>query len=169
MTTFDIIVAADLRWGIGKSGAMPWPKLKGDLIHFKHTTIGSGNNLIVMGRKTWESREISSKPLPKRFNLILTKKDPLIGDNYAYVNTMDDVMDIGSAFEHVYLIGGAEIIRSALIDRRLRYIYLTRIYDNYDCDTFIPDLSSMPIDSWQNNLDYDADGISYTIRRLRVC
>ena len=36
--TFDVVVAADREWGIGKANALPWPKLKGDLAHFKKIT-----------------------------------------------------------------------------------------------------------------------------------
>ena len=52
---FDIVVAADLDWGIGKDKGLPWPKLRGDLRHFKKTasTASAGKrNAIVMGRKT---------------------------------------------------------------------------------------------------------------------
>ena len=34
-------------------------------------TKGSGNNAIIMGRKTWES--LPRKPLPKRENIILSR------------------------------------------------------------------------------------------------
>ena len=38
VTVFDAVVAADREWGIGKANALPWPKLKGDLAHFKRVT-----------------------------------------------------------------------------------------------------------------------------------
>ncbi|HEX3480753.1 MAG TPA: dihydrofolate reductase [Kofleriaceae bacterium] len=52
---FDIVVAADLDRGIGKDNGLPWPKLRGDLRHFKKTTSTASadkRNAIVMGRKT---------------------------------------------------------------------------------------------------------------------
>src|SRR5690606_19607632 len=36
--SFDVVVAADLEWGIGKANALPWPKLKGDMAHFRRVT-----------------------------------------------------------------------------------------------------------------------------------
>jgi hypothetical protein len=27
--TFDVVVAADLDWGIGKNNGLPWPRLRG--------------------------------------------------------------------------------------------------------------------------------------------
>ena len=33
--SFDVVVAADLDWGIGKNNALPWPKLKGDMDKIK--------------------------------------------------------------------------------------------------------------------------------------
>ena len=64
---FDIVVAADLDWGIGKANALPWPKLRGDLQHFKRITSTASEgrrNAIVMGRKTWESKEDAGSRRP---------------------------------------------------------------------------------------------------------
>jgi hypothetical protein len=65
---FDIVVAADLDWGIGKDNGLPWPKLRGNLRHFKKTTSTASagkRNAIAMGRKTWESKEVGRSPLPE--------------------------------------------------------------------------------------------------------
>src|SRR5262245_13662389 len=59
--TFDVVVAADLDWGIGKDNGLPWPRLKGDMAHFRRitSTCEPGKlNAIIMGRKTWESNEM---------------------------------------------------------------------------------------------------------------
>ena len=64
---FKIIVAATRKFGIGFKNKLPW-HIPEDLKHFSKTTIGNGNNAIIMGRNTWES--IGSKPLPKRHKLL---------------------------------------------------------------------------------------------------
>ena len=66
---FKIIVAATKKFGIGFKNKLPW-RVPEDLKHFSKTTIGKGNNAIIMGRNTWES--IGSKPLPKRHNIIVS-------------------------------------------------------------------------------------------------
>ena len=68
---FKIIVAATRNFGIGYKNKLPW-HIPEDLKHFSKTTIGNGNNAIIMGRNTWES--IGSKPLPKRHNVIVSTK-----------------------------------------------------------------------------------------------
>ena len=71
---FDIVVAADLDWGIGNDNGLPWPKLRGDLRHFKKTTSTASagtRNAIAMGRKTWESQEVGCSPLPNRLHVVV--------------------------------------------------------------------------------------------------
>ncbi len=73
---FDIVVAADLDWAIGKANGLPWPKLKGDLQHFKRVTcaVTEGKRAaVIMGRKTWESTEVAGRPLPRRLNIVITR------------------------------------------------------------------------------------------------
>ena len=65
---FKMIVAMDLKNGIGKDNKLPW-HYKEDLRYFSLMTKGQGNNAIIMGRKTHES---IGKILPKRDNLILS-------------------------------------------------------------------------------------------------
>ena len=45
------IMAVDEKGGISKGQSMPWPKNSIDLKWFKENTV---NNVVVMGRKTWE-------------------------------------------------------------------------------------------------------------------
>ena len=78
--SFDVVVAADQDWGIGKDNALPWPKLRGDLRHFKRITSTASEgrkNAIVMGRKTWESKEVGCAPLPNRVNVVVSRSDRL--------------------------------------------------------------------------------------------
>jgi dihydrofolate reductase len=78
--SFDVVVAADLEWGIGKANALPWPKLKGDMAHFRRVTSTApegARNAIIMGRKTWQSAEMAGKPLPKRLNVVITRTPAL--------------------------------------------------------------------------------------------
>ena len=55
---------------MGLNNSIPWC-YPSDLRYFSKLTKGSGNNAIIMGRKTWES--LPRKPLPKRENIILSR------------------------------------------------------------------------------------------------
>ncbi len=140
--------------GIGKDNKIPW-HLPEDLQFFKQQTYG---NIVVMGRKTYES--IGSTILRGRDNIVLS--------NTLY-NKMQKVMiDIdGLLFNHyngefivskceldvlvrklkvlsssrkkeVFIIGGQEIYTQFMkyADR----IILTEVYGKYQCDTFFPSI-----------------------------
>ena len=68
---FNIIVAVDSNNGIGLNNKLPWI-IREDLNFFKMMTTGKKNNVVIMGRKTWESIPEKYKPLANRFNIILS-------------------------------------------------------------------------------------------------
>ena len=74
--TFQLVVAATRKLGIGKAGSMPW-KLPGDMAYFKEITSKTADpgkqNAVIMGRKTWESIPPKFRPLPGRINVVLTR------------------------------------------------------------------------------------------------
>ncbi len=141
MWDFDIILAADSNWGIGKDNKLPWPMLKPDMAHFKSLTTGSGGNAVVMGRKTWESLPPKFRPLPGRTNVVLTRQtDYQVPEGVIVYNSFQACLNELSA-NKVFVIGGAEIYREAidegLLQHRLGRIHLTRIHQAYDCDTHL--------------------------------
>ena len=56
----------------GDKGTLPW-KLSGDMKFFKATTLGDGNNAVLMGRKTWDSIPEKFRPLQGRVNVVLSR------------------------------------------------------------------------------------------------
>ena len=76
MIPVHIIVALDEKSGIGKDGALPW-HLTGDLKYFRDTTCTTESpekqNLVLMGRKTWQSIPKQFQPLHERINVVLTQ------------------------------------------------------------------------------------------------
>ena len=76
--TLNIVVAYTFnKQGIGKNGELPW-KIPEDMTHFKHITTSREENqfnIVVMGRKTWESIPDTFKPLENRFNIILSNNE----------------------------------------------------------------------------------------------
>ena len=93
--SFDLVVAATQRGGIGYQGDLPWGRaLKGDLSRFKQLTTtlsppssptaatapsaapsSAPQNAVLMGRKTWESIPAHLRPLKDRLNVIITVRE----------------------------------------------------------------------------------------------
>ena len=69
MARINIIVAASENGVIGNNNDLPW-YLPTDLKYFKSITEG---NIVIMGRKCWESIPESFKPLSNRLNIVLSK------------------------------------------------------------------------------------------------
>lgn len=139
---FNIIVAADLKNGIGKNNKLPWV-IKEDLRFFKGMTVGEKNNVVIMGRKTWDSLPESYKPLVDRFNIILSKTLELDTSIDRYKNcrvmsSFDDALNFSKSFsfDMTWVIGGSSVYQQAIEHPNLDLIYLTRINKEYECDTF---------------------------------
>ncbi|MDQ3367237.1 MAG: dihydrofolate reductase [Myxococcota bacterium] len=173
--TFDVVIAADLDWGIGKEQGLPWPRLRGDLAHFRRvtsTTVREGaQNAIVMGRKTWESKEVGAKPLKGRKNLVISRGALMVPDEVLAVTSLDEALSasVASTVETIFVVGGAGLLVHALEDARLRYVYLTRIQGRFDCDTRMPDLDARGFVrdvTWEGEAIGEDNGVRYRIERL---
>jgi dihydrofolate reductase len=148
----NIIVCVDQVYGIGKHGTIPW-KWKADMVHFRAITMG---NIVVMGRKTWES--MGSQPLKGRHNIILSKFCCRDQDMSIKIYEVDDGVKISTSWEFcrsldeldsrvheliheyrkkVFIIGGCSVY-DHFLSRGPEKVYLSQISGQYGCDTFFP-------------------------------
>ena len=170
---FDVVVAADLDWGIGKASGLPWPKLKGDLAHFKRVTADAPagqRNAIIMGRRTWESTEVAGRPLPRRLNIVISRSTLIAPEGVLSARSLDDALAAASVpdIAATFVVGGAQIFREALAHSALRSVYLTRVEGRFGCDTVIPNLDAMgfvPV-AWDGAVRDEDNHVRYRIERL---
>jgi dihydrofolate reductase len=139
-----IIAAVDEKSGIGKKGQLPW-HLKKDLAHFQRTTTKSATitrqNMVVMGRKTWESIPKEHRPLPGRRNAVLTRNEAYKPEGAYTYNSMEKA--IAAAHEDelvdsIFIIGGGKVFAEAIKRKDIKGVYLTRVKNTYECDTNFP-------------------------------
>ncbi len=166
--SFDVVVAADLEWGIGKASGLPWPKLKGDLAHFKRVTCSGKSNAIVMGRKTWQSTEVAGRPLPNRLNIVVTRGELAGPAGVVVARTLDAALDAARGSDATFVVGGGELFREAFSHRDLRWVYLTRVEGRFGCDAHIPDLDALGFHKvpWDGEQALEDNGVRYRIERL---
>ena len=167
--SFDVVVAADLDWGIGKSQGLPWPRLRGDLRHFKRLTTQASpgkRNAIVMGRKTWQSKEVSERPLPGRLNIVVSRGKLSVADGVLASSSLDEAIAVPPDIENTFVIGGAGLYEAAIAHPALRYVYLTRVTGRFACDVHVPDLDDrfMHVD-WDGEFAAEDNGVSYRVAR----
>jgi len=143
-----MIVAMDTERGIGKENDMPW-HLPGELKHFKEITCATDSsekqNVVMMGRKTWESIPEKFRPLPNRINMVLTRnpeaefpKGVLPADSLEKGLGILESDEFKGKVEKVFVIGGQQIFEEALKLPQCCKLYLTRIKKSFACDTFFP-------------------------------
>lgn len=164
-----IIIAVDQKNGIGKDGQMPW-HFKKELNHFakitKETDEPEKRNMVIMGRKTWESLPEKFRPLPKRENAILTKNADFKAEGAKVFYSMEDAINSADKkIEKIFIIGGGEVFKQGLELEDLDGIYITKIQKIYDCDTFFP--SPPTRFKRQEELGEDKEqGIKFTYSKL---
>ncbi|WVO16666.1 hypothetical protein L204_104346 [Cryptococcus depauperatus] len=153
------IVAATIENGIGINGSLPW-RLPREMKYFARVTTGSNpssnprdQNIVVMGRKTWESIPPKFRPLKSRRNFIIstrgvdvqeTENTQVFGSLPSALSNLPTSADSSRSF----LIGGSTLYNTCftlspntskpIVDR----ILLTRILTPFDCDTFLEDFTS---------------------------
>ena len=129
-------------------------------------------NVVIMGRKTWESIPAKFRPLPGRLNIVLSRRaddnvahgahgahGAIVDDNVVWKSSLDAALSFvagkSDEVERVFVIGGGEIYREAMGSPRLAAIHLTLVEDvspSKDvvagCDTFFPELEGTPFTLW---------------------
>ena len=104
-----MIVAIDLKGGIGKNNELLFHN-KEDMDFFKEKTM---HNPILMGYNTYLS--LGSKPLPNRFNIVLTDKIIEIKKDMATTTDLKGTIDIYNKMNvDLYVIGGAYVYNQCL-------------------------------------------------------
>jgi len=128
----NIIAAIDKNNGIGLKGQL-LEYIREDIATFKSITT---NNVVVMGRKTFES--IGCKPLKNRINIILTSDTNYKVENALVAHSFDELMIMLNNFksDSIYIIGGAKVyeLMFEFCDR----LCITHIEKEYESDTKFP-------------------------------
>ena len=129
----SIIVAVAENYAIGLNNELLC-HLSDDLKRFKKLTTG---NVVVMGKKTYESLPV--RPLPNRLNIVITDNPTDCFDNCITAFSIEDAIDKMSPDKENFIIGGGSIYRQFL--PVADYLYLTRIHKTFEADTFFPEIS----------------------------
>ena len=127
MKHFKAIAAMSLNRIIGRGRQIPW-HIPEDFKWFKSVTTG---NVIVMGRKTFES---IGKPLPKRETIVLSRTVLSI-PGVKTITSLDQI-DPSREEREVFICGGAELYTLAL--PLCSDLYLTLVQKLVDGDVFFP-------------------------------
>ncbi|SCM09750.1 bifunctional dihydrofolate reductase-thymidylate synthase, putative [Plasmodium chabaudi adami] len=105
-------------------------------------------NIVVMGKASWESIPSKFKPLQNRINIILSrtlKKEDLAKEynNVIIINSVDDLFPILKCIKYYkcFVIGGASVYKEFLDRNLIKKIYFTRINNAYTCDVLFPDIN----------------------------
>lgn len=132
----ELIVCCTKDGIIGNNNTIPW-HIPEDLKYFRNTTI---NNIVIMGRKTYES--IPNGYLKNRMNIVITSKylDYKNNTNIIFTN-MDNIMSIIEKLQKeqnrkIFIIGGSEIYK--LFFDYCDIIHLTIINNNILGDIIFP-------------------------------
>lgn len=117
-----LIVCIDLDGNIGKDNELLF-KMKDDMKFFKEQTTG---NIVLMGYNTYLS--LGRKPLPNRFNLVLTSREIEPAKNICAVNSLSGTIEEykeNNIRKDLFIIGGASVYNQAIADRLPDEILLT--------------------------------------------
>ena len=128
-----LIVALNNKNVIGNDNTIPW-YLPSDLKRFKTLT---ENNIVVMGRKTYDS---IGRPLPNRTNIVMTKDTnyqkegvEIVFDEREALNLIKDLN------QEVFIIGGSKIYE--LFEPWATSLMITRVLKDFEGDAFFPNIN----------------------------
>jgi dihydrofolate reductase len=140
----SLIVAMDNERGIGKNNDLMW-HLPADMKFFKETTSG---HIVVTGRKNYDSIPERFRPLPNRENAVLTRNQDYQAPGALIFSSLTACL---KHYEQetertVFIIGGGQIYREALLSGILNEMYITEVDGSFGADTFFPEFDEM---QWQ--------------------
>lgn len=161
----NIIVALCNKNGIGFNNKIPW-NILADLKYFKKVTSHSNSpilkNVVIMGRKTWDSIPTKFRPLDNRINIVLSNNKDLKLEGAFVCNSITESFNIlnkisNANMDNVFIIGGESIYNQAINNNKVKKIYVTEIYENFECDSYFPSIPDhfklISVSSFKNEND----------------
>lgn len=143
---FSFIIAIDSEKGIGNDGTIPW-NCHQDLVNFRKLTL---HHPVIMGRKTWDSLPEYFKPLPKRFNIVLSESlhRTDVDDGVIIMRNLNQLLSlIKTKDTEWFVIGGSQLYNVLWELNLVNKVYLTVMHKSYDCDTFV----NFGLDNFKNS------------------
>ncbi|XP_018600518.2 dihydrofolate reductase-like isoform X2 [Scleropages formosus] len=105
-------------------------------------------NVVIMGRKTWFSIPERNRPLKNRINVVLSGnlKAPPAGAHYLASDfpsalQLLDAAELAGKVHEVWVIGGSSLYKEAMEMPGPRRLFVTRVLQQFDCDTFLPHIN----------------------------
>lgn len=187
---FSIIAAVHgATLGIGRENKLAW-FIREDMKFFTNTTTETNyqdkQNVVLMGRNTWQSIEEKHRPLNNRINVVISKTLTLedVPSNVYVCPTFDLAMEYcdlrQDEIDKVFVIGGEMVYNDAIIHKDCLRLYLTkvrtlRISENDEhFDTFFPRYKYM-FDLYHQSDEKKTNEYAYTFQvwikqsRIRRC
>ncbi|CAL8109635.1 unnamed protein product [Orchesella dallaii] len=154
----NLIAACDAKLGIGLKNDLPW-RLRNEMAYFNRMTTGtskcpgstsgeSKKNVVIMGRKTWDSIPLKFRPLKNRINVVLSRNKPeedINENDVVWTSSWDETveklqeMEKNGKIGKIWVTGGSFVYKLALESPHCHRIYLTRLQKDFGCDVFFPD------------------------------
>jgi dihydrofolate reductase len=149
----NLIVAYDENRVLSNQGTLPW-RISVDTEQLKRRTM---MHPVIMGRKTYMSIPKMSRPLDKRYNIVLSEAygHADLGRNIAIATNIKKAIQLATAFNFavsktdIWIVGGATVYREALGEGVVDHVIATEVRGRHQGDAFFPEL---PIDEWDRQV-----------------
>ncbi|XP_075267672.1 dihydrofolate reductase isoform X2 [Opisthocomus hoazin] len=104
-------------------------------------------NALIMGKKTWFSIPEKNRPLKDRINIVLSRelKETPKGAHYLS-KSLDDALalldspELKSKVDMVWIVGGTSVYKAAMEKPINHRLFVTRILQEFESDTFFPEI-----------------------------
>ncbi len=157
--SIKLICAVSKNNVIGNKNKLPW-NLSEDLKRFRKLT---NDNVIVMGRKTYDS---IGRPLPNRENLVLSKNKKLKIDNVKVFSSPKEILDFYYTKKNkndLFIIGGT-FIYELFIDY-CDYLLITYVNKEFEGDAYFPKVDWTEWELVSEEIKYDEkENLNYFFR-----
>ena len=134
---FKIIACINQRLCLGENNNLCY-HFSSDLKNFKTITL---DNVVIMGRKTYES--LPKKPLPHRINIVITTDKNYKAEGCIIVHSIEECIELCEREYHMmdcYVIGGGKIYEEFINRDLVDIMYITEVTDSKEGDTYFPNV-----------------------------
>jgi len=129
--SLNLVVSLDINNCIGNNNDLLYD-IPEDKKYFRNiTTNKESQNIVVMGKNTWESIPNKYRPLKNRLNVIISKTMFNSSNNYD-IEIFKNFNDFMNEYQdrNIYIIGGSQLYKEVIDNYKIDTLFITEINDN---------------------------------------